>query len=208
MPENMVIISSGHGKYVRGATGYIDEVDEARKVVERVADYLREVDVIVTTYHDNVSKSQDENLKRIVDFHNSQTRGLDISVHFNDSNGEEEKPIGTECWYLTQAALAERIASAISSVSGLKDRGSKLSDSLYFLNNTEAPAILIEVAFVNSRTDTDLYLEHFEQICRSIAETISGDHIPEPAPPELDAPVVTITVTADAPVKIKLVDDT
>jgi hypothetical protein len=34
-------ISSGHGKYVRGASGYIDEVDEARKVVEAVARHLR-----------------------------------------------------------------------------------------------------------------------------------------------------------------------
>ena len=37
-----VVISSGHGKHIRGASGYIDEVDEARKVVETVADYLRE----------------------------------------------------------------------------------------------------------------------------------------------------------------------
>jgi hypothetical protein len=29
-------MSSGHGKYVRGACGILDEVDEARKVVECV----------------------------------------------------------------------------------------------------------------------------------------------------------------------------
>ena len=58
-----VVISSGHGKHIRGASGYIDEVDEARKVVETVADYLRENDVEVTTYHDNVSDDQSENLE-------------------------------------------------------------------------------------------------------------------------------------------------
>ena len=36
-----IVISSGHGKYVRGASGYLDEVDEARRVVEKVADDLR-----------------------------------------------------------------------------------------------------------------------------------------------------------------------
>jgi hypothetical protein len=28
-----ICISSGHGKYIRGASGYLDEVDEARRVV-------------------------------------------------------------------------------------------------------------------------------------------------------------------------------
>ena len=54
---------SGHGKHIRGASGYIDEVDEARKVVETVADYLRDTGVEVTTYHDNVSDDQSENLE-------------------------------------------------------------------------------------------------------------------------------------------------
>ena len=52
-----VVISSGHGAKVRGASGYIDEVDEARLVVESVADALRESGVEVTTYHDDVSDS-------------------------------------------------------------------------------------------------------------------------------------------------------
>ena len=78
-----VVISSGHGKYIRGASGYIDEVDEARLVVEQVADGLRALGVETTTYHDDVSNDQSENLGRIVDFHNSKTRDLDVSVHFN-----------------------------------------------------------------------------------------------------------------------------
>jgi len=73
-----VVISSGHGKHIRGASGYIDEVDEARKVVETTADYLREAGIEVTTYHDNVSDDQSENLRRITDLHNAQTRDLDV----------------------------------------------------------------------------------------------------------------------------------
>ena len=79
-----IVMSSGHGKYVRGASGYIDEVDEARKVVEATAKVLHELGVGIVTYHDDVSKLQNENLNRIVDFHNSQgAHDLDISVHFN-----------------------------------------------------------------------------------------------------------------------------
>ena len=45
---------------MRGAAGIIDEVDEARKVTEQLATYLRNRKVSVTTFHDDVSKSQNE----------------------------------------------------------------------------------------------------------------------------------------------------
>ena len=71
-----ICISSGHGKYIRGAAGPepwgLDEVDEARICVEKIADYLRAAGVDVWTYHDDQSHSQDENLNRIVSNHNNQ----------------------------------------------------------------------------------------------------------------------------------------
>ena len=72
MPYPAIVISSGHGKYVRGASGILDEVDEARKVVERLADELGSRGVEVTTFHDDTSHSQDENLHTIVAFHNAE----------------------------------------------------------------------------------------------------------------------------------------
>src|SRR5262249_31752939 len=119
-----IVISSGHGKYVRGASGYLDEVDEARKVVESVATALRSMNVEVTTYHDDVSKSQNENLNRIVNFHNSKKRDLDISVHFN-AYQTTSKPMGTECLYVTQSQLSGTVANNIASASGLVNRGPK-----------------------------------------------------------------------------------
>jgi N-acetylmuramoyl-L-alanine amidase len=62
-----LVISSGHGKYVRGASGVLDEVDEARRVVDQLASLLRLLGVEVKTFHDDVSKTQNENLNRIVD---------------------------------------------------------------------------------------------------------------------------------------------
>src|SRR5580765_829868 len=78
-----VVISSGHGLYVRGACGILDEVDEARRVVNRVAEELQSRGADVMAFHDNSSKSQNENLSAIVNFHNAQERDLDVSVHFN-----------------------------------------------------------------------------------------------------------------------------
>jgi len=77
-----IAMSSGHGQKVRGASGYIDEVEEARRVVERVADEMHEAGIAVTTFHDNTSTTQDENLETIVNWHNSQDRDYDVSVHF------------------------------------------------------------------------------------------------------------------------------
>ena len=100
-------ISSGHGKYIRGASGYLDEVNEARRVVDRVAELLRGAGVAVKTFHDDVSHSQSENLNRITNWHNSQSRELDVSVHFN-AYQTTSKPMGTECLYVTQEELSRR----------------------------------------------------------------------------------------------------
>jgi hypothetical protein len=184
-----VVISSGHGKYIRGASGYIDEVDEARKVVETVADELREVGVEVTTYHDDVSDTQSENLDRIVDFHNSKTRDLDISVHFN-AYQDTSKPMGCEVLYVSSTGMeiADEVVDRICNVSGLINRGPKKRTDLAFLNGTEEPAILIETCFVDSRADVDIYYQYYDVICGAIADAISGEDHGEPIDPEPPEP--------------------
>ena len=168
MTFKRIVISSGHGNLVRGASDIIDEVDEARRVVEEVAKNLAVLGHEVITFHDDVSTSQNENLHRIVDFHNSQDRDFDVSVHFNAYMHKKEG-MGTECLYVTQEDIAKRIADAISNSSGLINRGPKKRTDLFFLNNTDEPAILIEVCFVDSVTDVARYEKYFEDICKAIA---------------------------------------
>lgn len=183
-----IVISSGHGKIVRGASGYLDEVDEARLVVERVAALLRRSQS-VTTFHDDVSDDQSENLNRIVNFHNAQGKhDLDISVHFNAYDGTAS---GTECLYVTQGNLSEEVAAGIAHVAGFKNRGAKYRDDLFFLNNTNAKAILIEVCFCDSQVDAELYHASFDEICETIAEVVSGVDIEDAVPPEEVPPPVT-----------------
>jgi N-acetylmuramoyl-L-alanine amidase len=184
-----VVISSGHGKYIRGASGYIDEVDEARLVVEEAATALRAMGVQVTTYHDDVSDDQSENLDRIVDFHNAQgSHDLDVSIHFNSTGeGMRQDPIGCEVFYTSDDGMeyADEVVDRICAASGLKNRGPKESNSLAFLNNTNETAILVEVCFVDSRADCNIYEDKFEAICGAIAAGIAGrDSVPGPVPPE------------------------
>lgn len=186
MSYDRIVISSGHGKYVRGASGILDEVDEARRVVEHVNDELVSRGVIVRTYHDDVSKSQDENLQRIVDYHNSQSRDLDVSVHFN-AYVETDKPMGVEVLFVTQADLAGEMSAAIAEAGDLIDRGAKKRTDLFFLNNTEMPSILIETCFVDSVADADSYNTNFEEICDAIASMLGGAE-EGTQPPEIDLP--------------------
>jgi hypothetical protein len=165
-----IVISSGHGLKVRGASGYLDEVDEARRVVETVADLLFKYGVDAESFHDDTSETQNENLETIVAFHNDQDRHLDVSVHFN-AYTTTSKPMGTEVLYLTSADAAAHVANAIA-MAGFVNRGAKYRDDLYFLNKTEESAILIEVCFVDSSADADLYRERFDPLCKLIAASI------------------------------------
>jgi hypothetical protein len=182
-----IVMSSGHGKYIRGAAGPapwgLDEVDEARRVVEQTATYMRDLGAEVITYHDDVSHSQSENLTRIVDFHNSKTRDLDISVHFN-AYQVTSKPMGAEVLYVTQEDLADDVSGAIATALDLPDRGPKYRSDLKFLNSTEEPSILIETCFVDSSTDAEHYRENFDIVCRAIAEAVTEESLaPSPQPP-------------------------
>lgn len=169
---SIVCVSSGHGLNVRGAEGVLDEVDEARKVVDHVTKLIWGRKISVATFHDDESTTQDENLKRICDWHNSYERDLDISVHFNAYEPTKE-PRGTEVWYVTQKDLAAELSAAIAEAGQFKDRGAKYTDDLYFLNHTTEPAVLIEVCFVDSQADAELYRKHFDAICAAIVTVIA-----------------------------------
>jgi N-acetylmuramoyl-L-alanine amidase len=187
-----IVISSGHGKHIRGAEGPepwgLDEVDEARKVVDEVAVVLRSMGVDVVTFHDDVSNDQSENLDRIVDFHNAQgAHDWDVSVHFNAyevTNG----PMGTEVLYVSDTGekMARRVVDSICTAAPFLNRGEKYRDGLAFLNGTHEPAILIEVCFVDSKQDAEIYGGFFDPICDAIGEALTGmeAEVPGPRPPE------------------------
>jgi N-acetylmuramoyl-L-alanine amidase len=163
-----VVISSAHGKIVRGASGVIDEVDEARRVVEHLADELIARGVVVDVFHEDIAKTPSENLRRIVDAHNSRDRDLDVSVHFNAFDG---KAHGVEVCYVSQHDLAAEVSAAIAGC-GFTDRGPKHRPNLYFLNHTDEPAILIEVCFCDNAGDAAIYQQQFHKICCAIADAL------------------------------------
>jgi hypothetical protein len=180
MSYKRIAITPGHGKIVRGAAGIIDEVDQARRVVKQLATALRDRGVEVVTWEENTAKTQSENLWAITDWHNDQARELDISVHFNAFE-QVTKPMGTEVWWVTQENLATRLSAAMATV-GFINRGGKKSTSLHFLNQTTMPSVLLEVCFVDSQADCDIYEERFLDICDALAAELAGKDLDETVP--------------------------
>jgi N-acetylmuramoyl-L-alanine amidase len=187
----MIVISSGHGLYVRGAVGPepwgLDEVDEARRVVAEVAQRLSDAGNEVEQLHDNVSHNQSDNLHWIVSHHNAFPAAdrLDVSVHFN-AYLETTGGRGVEVCYISQKDLAARVSSAIANAGGLINRGAKYRSDLYFLNGTTGSrgAILIETCFVDAQADVTAYDEHWDDIMEAITDAIAPV---EEAPPEFHA---------------------
>ena len=169
----MIAISSGHWRIGSGAKDLLDEVEQARKVVERVVEILKMHNVPTSRIVDNASQNQVDNLTYLVLQHNSTQRKVDVSVHFNVSSGRVQKGIGTEVLYYDARTLATTMSKAISDASGLKNRGAKQRQELAFLRETKMPAILIEVCFVNSVEDVQRYQQKFEVICLAIASTLA-----------------------------------
>ena len=188
-----IVISSGHGQYIRGAKGYLDEVDEARRVVDAVAKYLHEHGATVHVYHDNTSRTQRDNLNAIVAFHNSKQRSLDVSVHFNAAS-TTDAPRGCEVLYYDAKQSATNVSKALAVAGCFKDRGAKERRELAFLAGTREKALLIETCFVDSRADADLYRRNFDAICVAIAVSIAKEagitlQVPKPDEP---APIESV----------------
>lgn len=189
-----IAISSGHGLHIRGARGnpvppQVDEVDEARRIVDRVAELWKDMGHDIFVFHDNTSYDQSTNLHTITDAHNHSFGGkghdLDVSVHLNCYDHSAH---GVEVLYVTQESLAAKVSAAIASV-GFTDRGAKYRSDLYVLNNTNEPAILLETFFCDHTGDCNTYHSKFEDICVAIAESITGDQVSDrPERPPVEQP--------------------
>jgi N-acetylmuramoyl-L-alanine amidase len=175
-----VALSSGHALHVQGAVGILNELSENRRVTPIIANYLRAGGAGVATFDDNTSRTVAQNLDTINGWHNRQTRDLDVQVHFN-AFSRTEAPRGAEVLHRDQAALATRVSAAMAQAGGFIDRGQKLRTNLSFLNRMQRPAIMLEVCFVDSATDVQLYRANIDSICRAVADSIAGGSTSPPA---------------------------
>ena len=165
-------VHAGHIWLVTGANSYLDETKEDRIVKDEVIRLLRQEGHIVYDCTDEGGRTQSENLRNIVKKCNAHSVDLDVSIHLNSGGGT-----GVEVWNYDRRTkdVSDRICLAISEKLGIRNRGSKFTQNLYVLNNTDSKAVLIECCFVDSEIDYDAWSG--SQCAKAIVEGILGESI-------------------------------
>ena len=171
-------VHGGHNKIVPGASSYLNEVTEDRKVAAGVIKLLKAQGHTVYNCTDDVGKTQGANLAHIVAKCNKHKAALDISIHFNAAKKDsgDGKTKGTEVFVYSSSSKAKDAATRVCkklAALGFTNRGVKVSTGLYVLRNTKSPAMLIEVCFVDDKDDANLYNKvGVDEICKAIVEGI------------------------------------
>ncbi|MGN0805366.1 MAG: N-acetylmuramoyl-L-alanine amidase [Candidatus Coproplasma sp.] len=151
-----IILNAGHtlSGAGSGAVGYINESEEARKIVNAVKRYLTGKGHNVVVVNVDKASSQSAYLKQVVEKANEHSDAdLFLSAHFNAGGGR-----GTECytWRGQRLPSAVGICAELNKY-GFRNRGVKDGSGLYVISKTTMPAILVEVCFVDDELDAKLY---------------------------------------------------
>ena len=179
----IINVHGGHSLKCRGASGLLDEVNEDRKVKNKVIELLRANGHTVYDCTDDNGKDQNSNLKAIVNKCNDHKVDLDVSIHLNAGGGT-----GTEVYVYSDNSKAkdeaERIVKNISNTLGIRNRGVKTSTKLYVLRKTNSPALLVECCFVDNAIDKVKW--NADKCAKAIVEGILNksvnEHVETPTP--------------------------
>ena len=184
-----IAIDLGHGcGQDRGAVGAIKEETIINEVGIKVVEKLKAAghDVIQVRPSGNLDVSQ--SLAYRVNLANSNNTDLYVSIHANAGRGQ-----GCEVYTYQgkEVTEARRVLNNICSL-GFKNRGIKKAN-LYVINNTKMTAMLIEVCFVDTHSDVNLYNSiGADKISTAIVNGIIGDI------------KTTASTTTELPYKVKV----
>jgi len=171
-----IAIFRGHNTiYNRGANGILKEEDMINDVSFKLINKLKATGEIVIdctpTQEDfkNIHSTTDS-LRIRCQRANVANVDIVVSIHFNYYNGQAH---GSEIFYVSENGknIGQPVLNEVVNL-GFTNRGMKKNTSLYVLNNTIAPAILIEGCFCDSVTDTTLF--DSEKIATAIFIGLTG----------------------------------
>ena len=163
-----IFINPGHCVGVDpGACGNgLKEAEVVLKVGRRVQDYLQAVGLVTKVF-------QYDGLGEICADSDSWGADLFLSIHCNAATGSAS---GTETFYCEGSEKGKKFASAVQNQIvkslGTVDRGIK-TNRLYVTSNTNAPAILVELAFIDNPSDAKLLAEQEDEFARAIARGVT-----------------------------------
>lgn len=155
-----IALAGGHSKKAPGASGYINEYIQDRKVNNALIAELKKRGHTCTNCS-NEKSTQNAELAEEVRKANKSKADLFCASHFNAFKKTTAKR-GVEVWYYTGDALGKKIATKMAAdlakLFNLPNRGAKATTNLYVLARTSMTAILPEVCFCDAKGDTNAYL--------------------------------------------------
>ncbi len=161
----------GHGGRDPGAT-YKGrrEKDDVLEVGSLTASYIRSYGVLIDEIR-NYDKTI--SLKERSKYENKKNYDFFISFHRNAFKAEKANGVETYI-YLKASPKAKTLANNIQKSLvklGFLDRGLKTAN-FHVLRETRAPAILIEIGFIDSSLDNKIFVEKKEKIAKAISKAI------------------------------------
>ena len=167
-----VFIGVGHGGSDSGAVKYIIEKEYTLKVAKLVAEYLKARGV---EYKLSRTTDVDTDMNSKVKMCNDYKPDLVIDIHFNAGGGK-----GFEVYRYsgggTSLTLANNINAEVKKIMssrGVKTRlGSNGKDYFAIIRDTNAPAVLLEGGFVDSKTDANFIKANYKKLAEAYAKGI------------------------------------
>ncbi|MFR2528942.1 MAG: N-acetylmuramoyl-L-alanine amidase [Clostridium paraputrificum] len=191
-------IDKGHSTWDKtpcGAVGLLNESKENRPVGDKVIQKLRVLGHTVIDCSCNSANSVSSQLAAIVKKANAQKLDLFLSLHLNAGGGTGAEVYTTNTSGAKQEA--KKLIDTYCNRTGFKNRGHKYAE-FYVLRHTVAPAMLIEMAFVDTEADYNKWNDlGAELIANAIVEGITGQVVQE-KPVETPSTIsYTVKITAD-----------
>lgn len=174
MPEYKIMLDAGHGGADPGAVyeGRQEKDDTLRltmavgKILEDNGvdvEYTRTTDVFQTPFQKATIANQS---------------GADYFISFHRNSSERPNQYtGVETLVYNQSGmkyeLAQNILGALGEL-GFREIGVKERPGLVVLRRTNMPSVLVEMGFINSEKDNQMFDEKFDEIAQAIASAILG----------------------------------
>lgn len=163
-----ICVNAGHTKrgVGVGSSGLLNESVETRKIAFELMKLLSDTKhVIIPAVYDESSN----NLKAAVEAANNSNADLFVSIHLNAGGG---KGCEAYTWKGSKTTQAIKACNNLAAL-GFINRGVKDGSGLYVIKNTKMNALLIEVCFVDNKTDYDLFKKTgYEAIAKAIYNAI------------------------------------
>ena len=173
-----IAVRGGHCPCIPGASKFVDELTEDRKVTESVIKYLKQLghEVFNVTPPDDITTSVGDLSFGVIKA-NTYKVDLFVSIHFNKAYNIYNGDLGSEVCVYCPFDTAQRVVNGLAYL-GFKNRGQKVRTNLYELKHTSMKAMIIEVCFVESTGDVSLYkrLGH-DLVGKTIAESIADKKV-------------------------------